>query len=181
VPSLRRSAHSLATLHGLRGEQAERDGWLEVLDALVSPRGPQHDRHPGACFDAILLLHRGEAAEAVRRMAAPPHELVHWYDGIWRPPYAGLWAEAGVLAGVDGAGERIAVARDDAAQNPVAAALVDRAAALLGGDTAGLLDAAAALGAAGDRLQAARSLVLAGGEHRDRGLAALAELRVRTP
>uniref|UniRef100_UPI001BDD812F hypothetical protein n=1 Tax=Pseudonocardia lacus TaxID=2835865 RepID=UPI001BDD812F len=131
VPSLRRSAHSLATLHGLRGEEAEREEWLAVFDALVSARGPAHDQHPGACFDALLMLHRARPDEALRRLRVPPGELVHWYDGIWRPLYAGLWAEAGVLAGVDDAGGRIVAARAAATGNPIAAALVDRAAALL--------------------------------------------------
>jgi hypothetical protein len=44
-----------------------------------------------------------------------------------------------------------------------------------------VLAAASVLAAAGDRLQAARSLVLAGGEHRAPGVAALAELRVPVP
>ncbi|MCO1656221.1 ATP-binding protein [Pseudonocardia humida] len=181
VPTLRRTAHSVATLHGLRGEEAERAEWLAVFDALVSAQWPEHDRHPSACFDALLLLHRGRPDEAVRRMLFPPGDLVRWYDAIWRPWYAAMWAEAGVLAGLHDAAERVAAARASVSGNPIATALVERAAALLDGDTAGVLAAAAALGAAGDRLQSARSLVLAGGPHRDRGAAALAELRVRMP
>jgi hypothetical protein len=56
--------------------------------------------------------------------------------------------------------------------------MVERAGALLDGDQRRLLATAAAFDAAGCRYQAARTLVLAGGEHADRGAAALAALGV---
>ena len=59
--------------------------------------------------------------------------------------------------------------------NPVAAAIVDRAEALAG-DRAGLAPAAAALSAAGCRYQWARTLVAIGGAERARGEAELAAM-----
>jgi hypothetical protein len=61
-------------------------------------------------------------------------------------------------------------------ENPVAAAIVERAAALEAADPARIATTAAALEAAGCRYQQARSLVLAGGEARSAGQAILAEI-----
>jgi hypothetical protein len=173
LSTLRRSAHALATLHGLRGETAERESWLDVYDVLVPLGRPRHDQHPAAVFDALLLLHQDRPDQALDRLAAPPHELSHWFQAIWRPWYAVLWAEAAVLARRPEAAERVASVRSLTADNPVACALVDRAAALLADDRDGVLAAAAALDAAGCRYQWARSLVLAGGADRARGRSAL--------
>jgi hypothetical protein len=87
-----------------------------------------------------------------------------------------LRAEAAVLAGRPDAGQRVADARTVVAGNPVASALVDRAGALLDHDQDRVRATAVALDAAGCRYQAARSLVLAGGDHAERGEAALADL-----
>jgi hypothetical protein len=106
----------------------------------------------------------------------PPHELRRWYEGIWRPWYAAVWAEAGVLAGEPDAAERIDSVRATTAENPVTAALVERAAALAAGDRAGVRATADALEAAGCRYQWARSLLLAGGTDRERGASALATM-----
>jgi hypothetical protein len=59
--------------------------------------------------------------------------------------------------------------------NPIAAAIVDRA-AVLSGDSGELASAADALAAAGCRYQWARTLVLAGGAQRTRGESALAKM-----
>jgi hypothetical protein len=59
--------------------------------------------------------------------------------------------------------------------NPIAAAIVDRAAALAG-NREGLAPAATALAAAGCRYQWARTLVLIGGKERAQGESALAAM-----
>jgi hypothetical protein len=128
-----------------------------------------------------MLLHLGRAREAVECLRIPPHELRRWYQSIWRPWYAAAWAEAGVLAGEPDAVERIESVRATTAENAVTAALVERAAALATGDRAGIVAAAEALDAAGCRYQWARSLVLAGGAHRERGAAVLAEMGAIVP
>jgi hypothetical protein len=158
-------------VHGLAGDDKRRAEWLDIVDAL----GVSAVRLSGygATFDAVVLLHRGRASEAVDRLAAPPEGLRHWITGLWRQWYGALWAEASVMAALPDAGERLDRARRIVSGNPIATAIVDRAAALAVGDRAGLLAAAAALDAAGCRYQRDRSLVLAGGEHRDRGEALL--------
>ena len=70
--------------------------------------------------------------------------------------------------------------------NPVATAIIDRAAALgvEGGDRDGLVVAAAALEAAGCRYQWARTLILLGGSDREHGedlLAAMGAARMVWP
>jgi hypothetical protein len=176
VPTLRRSAHAVATVHGLRGEADDRAAWLAIFDALEPLERPQHDKNPRAFFDALLMLHLDQPDEALRLLATSPVELHGWYQGIWRPWYAALWVEAAVLADQPDAPERVRAVRPVIADNPVAAALVDRAAALGAGDRGGVLAAARALEAAGCRYQWARSLVLAGGADRERGISALSAM-----
>jgi len=105
-----------------------------------------------------------------------PAELVTWDGGEWRPWYAALWAEAAVLAGDPAADERLADARPLVAPNPIAAAMVERAAALAAGEVDRLVEAAATQAEAGCRYQAARTLILAGGTHAAEGRAAMATL-----
>jgi hypothetical protein len=140
----------------------------ERLESPLSGYGPT--------FDAIVQLHVGDVDAAVARLAVDPDRLRTWFSGEWRPWYAALWAEAAVLAGRPDTAERIERARLSVAANPVAAAMVDRAAALAAGDTVGLVTAAAALEPTGCRYQWARALVMAGGEHREAGEAVLAEM-----
>lgn len=52
---------------------------------------------------------------------------------MWRPWYATLWAETAVLADDAGAGERLLRARWATADNPIADAIMARAAALATG------------------------------------------------
>ena len=125
-------------------------------------------------FDALLLLHRGQLADALHLLNTPPEDFRSWHNGQWRPWYSALWAETAVLAGHPGAAGRVRRARLGAAGNPVAAAIVSRAAALAGADRGELLAAAAALSAAGCHYQWARTLIFAGGQERDRGQAAMA-------
>jgi len=111
----------------------------------------------------------------MRLLLAPPEEFRMWASGMWRPWYAALWAEAAVVTGQPDAAARIRRARLATRDNPVAAAIVDRAEALAG-DRAGLAPAAAALSAAGCRYQWARTLVAIGGAERARGEAELAAM-----
>ncbi|MFI7541396.1 ATP-binding protein [Actinoplanes sp. NPDC049599] len=176
--NLTRAAYAAATMHGLRGDDHARAAWLEIVGALQTPGRSLSDAHFGEFFDALLLLHRGLPEQAVQLMDTPPEKLTKWASGMWRPWYAALWAEAAVLSGHVDAADRVDRARRETAGNPIALALVDRAAALLvrGGDRDGLAAAAAALREAGCRYQWARTLVLLGGAHRAQGEAALAAM-----
>jgi len=152
------------------------------VDAVASPGRALSEIHFNEFFDALLLLHRGLSEQALRVLHAPPEQFREWYSGMWRPWYAALWAEAAVLTGHQDAADRIHRARLATADNPIAAAIVDRAAALDGraGDRGGLIPAAAALQAAGCRYQGARTLVLIGGADRVRGESALAAMGATT-
>jgi hypothetical protein len=111
----------------------------------------------------------------MRLLSTPPEHFRTWYSAMWQPWYAALWAEAAVLTRHTEAMARIRRARLVTRDNPVAAAIVDRAEALAG-DRDGLVPAAVALEAAGCRYQWARTLVAIGGTERVRGEAALAAM-----
>jgi hypothetical protein len=168
------AAAAAAELLG-REELAER--LRGVVAALLWDRPGDVFRY--AVFDVMPPLHRGEPEAAHAVMALDPEAFPTWFNGLWRPWYAAAWAEAGVLAGIDPA-ERIPRARPLVRQNPVAALLLDRAAALAG-DPAALPAVADALDAAGARYQAARTRVLAGGALRARGETELAAIGTVPP
>ncbi len=176
--NLSRGAYAAATMHGLRGEDDARTAWLEIVDRLKTPGRPLSAIHFGEFFDALLLLHRGLPEQAMELMDTPPEQFTEWHNGMWRPWYAALWAEAAVLSGYADAADRIRRARLATAGNPIATAIVDRALALTtqGGDRDGLTAVATALQEAGCRYQWARTLIIMGGQYRTRGEAALAAI-----
>ncbi len=173
--NLSRGAYAAATVHGLRGDHVGRAAWLDIVRALATPGRPLSEIHFGEFFDAWLLLHQGHADRAVRLLATPPEQFRDWHNGMWRSWYAALWAEAAVIAGHQDARDRVRRARLMTLDNPIAAAIVERAAALAA-DRAGLIPAAAALEAAGCRYQWARTLVMTGGAQRARGESVLAAM-----
>ncbi|MFE5712437.1 ATP-binding protein [Streptomyces sp. NPDC056501] len=172
--SLGPAAASVAMVHGLRGDRAAREEWLGIVDRAGTSEEYRHGY--GAILDAMVLLHDGDAAEALDRLAPEPEQVWKWVTWIWLHWYVALRAEASVLAGHPDARARTAAARSLVAGNPVATAHVDRADALLDGDLPRLLAAAKAFEAAGSRYQSARTLLLAGDEHAAAGAAVLAEL-----
>ncbi|GIH64744.1 hypothetical protein Msi02_55610 [Microbispora siamensis] len=171
---LRPAATGVAMIHGLRDDHDARREWQEVLDQLGTT--PEHTYGYGAVFDAMLLLHHGQAPEALERMAPEPGHVWKWVTWIWLHWYVALRAEAAVLAGRPDSRDRLAEARAVVAGNPVAGAIVERAEALLDDDQEVLLATVDAFGAAGCPYQYARTLVLAGGDHAERGRAVLAGL-----
>ncbi|MFE9773355.1 ATP-binding protein [Streptomyces sp. NPDC005931] len=168
------AAASVAMVHGLRGDHEARATWLTIADRA----GPVLDhRHGfGAVFDSLVLLHHADADAALERLAPEPEGVWKWVCWVWLHWYVALRAEASVLAGHPEARRRVDAARAVVAGNPVATAQLDRAQALLDGDPERHLAAAAAFEAAGCPYQAARTLLLAGGEHAAAGTAALAGL-----
>ncbi|MGA4994657.1 ATP-binding protein [Nonomuraea bangladeshensis] len=168
------AAAGVAMIHGLRGDHDARRAWQEILGRLGT--SPEHTYGYGAVFDAMLLLHHGQAAEALERMAPEPRQMWKWITWIWHHWYVALRSESAVLAESHNARAIVADARTVVAGNPVAAAIVERAGALLDGDREALLATADAFETAGCHYQFARTLVLAGGAHAERGAAALAAL-----
>jgi hypothetical protein len=176
--NLSRGAYAAATVHGLRGEDGLRELWLRIVDDLETPGRPLSLIHVGEFCDALLFLHRGLPERATDELQTPPELFQEWHNGLWRPWYAALWAEAAVLTGRSDAESRIRQARWSTRDNPIAASIVDRAAAMSRAslDREELIRVAAVLESAGCRYQWARTLVLVGGQHRLRGEAALAAM-----
>ena len=106
--NLRPATYAAATIQALRGDDTARADWMTVTTTLEAPvrkapvpgrLGRDPDAPFGRFFDALVLLHRGLAAEAVELLADPPESLVGDAGGMWRPWYASVWAEAAVLSG----------------------------------------------------------------------------------
>ena len=167
-------AAAVAMIHGLRGGQAARAEWLAIIDQLgVTPR----DRTGySPTFDAIALLHHGQATLALERLDTQADEPNLWRMGTLLHWHVALRAEAAVLAGHRDASHHLAAARPIVAGNPIATAILDRAAALLDNDHERLLAAATVFETAGCPYQRARTLILAGGDSASTGNAALADL-----
>jgi predicted ATPase/DNA-binding CsgD family transcriptional regulator len=174
APSFGPAAAAVAMIHGLRGDNAAQDAWLAVIDQL----GVTPERRSGysPAFDAITLLHRGQAPLALDRLGPQASEPDSWLTWIWLHWHLSLRAEAAVLAGHPAARRHLSAARPVVAGNPVATAILDRAAALLDDDHERLLATAATFEAAGCPYQRARTLILAGGDTAPAGNAALADL-----
>jgi predicted ATPase len=172
--SLGPAAASVAMIHGMRGDHDAEATWLRIVDQAGTAQ--EYHYGYGAVFDAMVLLHHGDANAALERVAPEPEQVWKWVSWIWLHWYVALRAEAAVLAGRPAARDLVDTARGTVAGNPAASAQVDRAEALLDGDLPRLLAAAEAFDAAGCRYQAARTLLLAGGAHAAAGAAVLAEL-----
>jgi hypothetical protein len=173
APSFGPAAAAVAMIHGLRGDHAARDNWLAIIDQL----GVTAERRSGygPAFDAIGLLHHGDAALALERLGTQTNEPNKWLTGIWLHWHIALRAEAAVLAGHPDA-NHLAAARPIVAGNPIATAILDRAAALLDDDHERLLTIATAFETADCPYQRARTLILAGGDAASTGNAALVDL-----
>jgi predicted ATPase/DNA-binding CsgD family transcriptional regulator len=171
-------SYSVAMTHGLRGDDAARQEWVDITHSL----GVDDERLEGCLtgfaptLDAIVALHRGEVDAALARLAVDPAEFQTWYTGEWRTWYAAFYVEAAALAGSSDVRDRIARARTIALPNPTVNAMLDRAEALLDGDAERVAAVAAALEGAGCRYQWARTLVLAGGALAERGRREMAAL-----
>ncbi|MFG1830999.1 hypothetical protein [Micromonospora chersina] len=108
----------------------------------MSISSPRYTYGYGAVFDALRMLHFGQAREALERLAPELGDVWRWVTWIWLHWYVALRAEAAVLAGSPDANRRLTEARTVVAGNPVASAIVERADALLHNDEKRLLAAA---------------------------------------
>ena len=153
-------AAAVAMVHCLRGDQAAQAQWLAIIDQMgVTPK----DRAGyGPTFDAIALLHHGQATLALERLDTQADEPNLWLTGILLHWHVALRAEAAVLAGHPDATHHLAAARPIVTGNPIASAILDRAAALLDDDHERLLATATAFETADCPYQRARTLILAG-------------------
>jgi hypothetical protein len=182
APSFGATAAAVALIHGLRGDSAARDHWLAVLDQL----GVTPERRAGymPTFDAVVLLHHGQASEALDRLGTESDDQNKWLTWIWLHWHLALRAEASVLAHHPDADGHLAEARTAVAGNALATAIVDRATVLRDADGPAdthaeqLAPIAAAFAATGCPYQQARTLSLARGDAAmvAAGTAALADL-----
>jgi hypothetical protein len=115
-------------------------------------------------FDAVVMLDRGDAESAFARLAADiddPTVFGFWDSGLWRPWYAALWTEAAVLVNDPDSSSRIQRGRHAARDNPVATAIVGRAAALADRDVEATARYASTFASLGCPYQEARTGKLA--------------------
>jgi predicted ATPase len=133
--TLNTTAGAMTMVHGLLGDEASRRQWLDITVALV--RDPSWlsgcDSGWAPTFDALVALHHGRPHQALERLSADIDDIDvwgRWAAALWRPWYAALWAEAAVLAHHPDAESRLRRAIAATAENPIAAAILDRANAL---------------------------------------------------
>jgi predicted ATPase/DNA-binding CsgD family transcriptional regulator len=166
APNLARSSYAVAMAHGIRGDDERRAAWVRLtIDLGVDAAGLAGPRRGWpAVFDGLLALHRDDPAEAVRRVSGDidDPELFRALASMqWRPWYAALWAEAAVLDQHPDAADRVARSRHAARDNPIATAMVERAAAIAGGDRGRLARLALTFAQLGCPYQQARTVRLA--------------------
>jgi predicted ATPase len=164
--NLASTAAAVEMAHGLRGDELERIRWREISDTLNAgvARRLLLQQAWRPTFDGILALHRGDVRKALGVLAADGGDDDYWgvwHKALWRPWYVGAWVEAAVLARTDGARYRVDRGRHLVRDNPIAAAVVERAAAILDGRTAEVEASAHRFAALGCTYQRDRSLHLA--------------------
>jgi hypothetical protein len=166
-----------AMVYGIRGDDEARREWLGILTDMRRAASVLEDSTAYMqVFDGLVALHRGELGDALARLARAPEWFRHWHNSAWRQWYAAVWAEAAVLAELADRRRRIERAKLIVGHNPIASAIIDRAAAIDADDTEMLLAAADALSTAGCRYQQARTLIFAGGAARVEGEAIMASI-----
>jgi hypothetical protein len=164
VPNLGGSAYAVAMVHGILGDDARRADWVQLTKDLI---GGQQSTSAVAfvpTFDAIVALHRADVGAALEDLALDIDDRATWWHGgqmLYRPWYAAAWAEAVVLARHDGVRDRIERARRATRDNPIASAVVERAAAFAAGDRNTVETLARTLNRLGCPYQVERTSVIA--------------------
>jgi hypothetical protein len=168
APNLARAPYAVAMVHGMRGDDERRAAWVRLtIDLCADPErlaGCQRGWPP--VFDGLLALDRNDPVTAMRRIAADiddPDLSQSWDFATWRPWYAALWAEAAVLGHHPDAAARVARSRHAARDNPIATAIVERAAAITTGDRETLARLAITFARLGCPYQQARTARIAAG------------------
>jgi hypothetical protein len=116
-------------------------------------------------FDGLLALHRNDPAGAMRRLALEIDDselfrtMGSWAYRAW---CAALWAEA-VIDHHPNATARVQQSRHDARDNPIATAMVERAAVITTGDRETLARLAITFARLGCPYQQARTARMAAG------------------
>ncbi len=158
-------AYCVATAHAVLGDADQHRHWVAITDGLLGTSNTGAGRDGGwrPTLDALADLHAGRPEAATQRLSA---DLVgdHWDNAnsiLWLPWYAALWVESAVLAGRPDALDRVEPAAHAARANPVALAIIERAAAIAAGDPSRLPALVGRFADAGCPYQAARTTLLA--------------------
>jgi predicted ATPase len=161
-----------AMVSGVRGDDAGTQRWLDFAKRL-SRRPREEALSP--FIEARIALHRGDARRAYDCFVIV-ERVGHFYDAYG---YA-LQAEAAVAAGAADADAHLAAARRSAAENPWAAASLDRARGRAG-DRDALERALDGFDTVGARFEWAVTAVMLGGDVAAQGESTLAELGCEPP
>jgi len=164
VPNLGSAAYAVSMVHGILGDDAGRRDWATVTDDLYGGQPTITAVAWTSTFDAIVALHRGDFDDAFECLGLDVDDRDTWWHAgltIYRPWYAAVWAEAAVLAQRDDHADRIERARRAVRDNPIARAMVERAAAIAAGDRHTVESLAAAFEALGCPYQRERTEALA--------------------
>lgn len=159
--------YAIAMAHGLLGDEARRQSWIELTRSLFNPSKRQLIEEAGwaPTLDAFVDLHRGDADAALARLGGDLDDQTQWSNPnrrVWRPWQAAAWAEASVLAALPDAPARLERATPATRGNRVAAAMVERARRIHAGDADGVRALTARFEETGARYQATRTKQLAG-------------------
>ena len=162
------TTYALAMVHALLGDDERRSTWTEVTVAVSGDPTRLEGCRTGFAptFDALVSLDRNDPDAAIARLSADVDDRAvwgTWIMGLWRPWYAALWVEAAALAGHPDAEDRLRRGATATRENPIAAAIVRRSAALVRGDHDSLLTFPRAFAALGCRYQERRSQILLDG------------------
>jgi predicted ATPase len=164
VSNLANCAHAVAMVHGILGDDDRREQWRQITHELGAGFQMIAAFAWEPTFDAIADLHRMDADAAVARLTTDVDDPEAWWHAfimMFRPWYAAVWAEAGVLARRGDAPDRIERAHRAARHNPVASAVIHRAAAFAAGDRTVITRLGPAFAALGCPYQQERTFVLA--------------------
>jgi predicted ATPase/DNA-binding CsgD family transcriptional regulator len=167
-PNLARGTYAVAMVHGMRGDDDRRAAWVRLTIDIGADTEQLTGFRLGwpPVFDGLLALHRNDAAAAMQRLSADIEVLGlfhHVGAGGWRPWYAALWAEAAVLDHHSDAAARVERSRHAARDNPIATAMVERAALITTGDRETLARLAITFARLGCPYQQARTARMAAG------------------
>jgi hypothetical protein len=168
VPNLSGCAYAVAMVHGMLGDDTRRQQWVQVAKDLHNDPELATGSVTGYApvFDALVALHRGDTKAAEDRLIVDLDAPEVWgtfgHAQYWRTWYAAVWAESAALAGRDDAPARIERARHAVRDNPVAAAMVARAAAFAVGDRDAVANLTATFETLGCPYQKTRTGTLAG-------------------
>jgi hypothetical protein len=136
-------AYAAAMTFGVVMDDAARDRWIEITEALLGASGRLGSPTNiwAAVLDAMLALHRDDADAALALLTRQPGDpLENPNHVLWLPWYDAVWAEASVLVDHPDSDDRLDAATAAAAGNDIARAIIERARRIRHGDDAGLTE-----------------------------------------